>query len=89
MITVKTYDYENSVSITIQDNAGGIPDEIGSKIFDPYFTTKGELNGTGLGLYMSKDIIVKHLKGKLSFENLDDTQGVSIGACFTINIHRK
>lgn len=86
MITVKTYDYEDYVSVMFEDNAGGIPDEVGDRIFDPYFTTKEELNGTGLGLYMSKDIIVKHLKGNIFFENIEDTQGTTIGVCFTINI---
>jgi signal transduction histidine kinase len=49
-------------------------------VFDPYFSTKDDKNGTGLGLYMSKIIVEKHLKGKLYFENRDS------GVCFIVEI---
>ncbi|MEA3498555.1 MAG: PAS domain-containing sensor histidine kinase [Campylobacterota bacterium] len=63
---------ENSIIITIEDNGGGVPDQILTKIFDPYFTTKHKSQGTGLGLHMSYSIVHDSLKGKLYVKNSEN-----------------
>jgi C4-dicarboxylate-specific signal transduction histidine kinase len=68
-ITLCTFKDGGSAVVTVTDNAGGIPDEVIEKIFDPYFTTKGPDNGTGLGLFISRTIIEKNMKGRLSVRN--------------------
>jgi len=63
-----TIDIKNSIPIIIiEDNAGGIPQEIQNKIFNPYFTTKEQGKGTGIGLYMSMDIMKKSFGGDLVY----------------------
>ncbi|QOY51378.1 hybrid sensor histidine kinase/response regulator [Candidatus Sulfurimonas baltica] len=71
----------NKNIITIEDNGGGVPEDVIERIFDPYFSTKDERNGTGLGLYMSKTIVENHHNGKLQVANIDG------GACFTIELN--
>jgi signal transduction histidine kinase len=72
-IWINTYSEGESTIIEIIDNGGGIDKEIIDKIFEPYFSTKSEKNGSGLGLYISKMIVEKHCGGKLlveSYENI-------------------
>mgnify|MGYP000170243056 CR=1 FL=1 len=79
---------EQDIEIEFYDNAQGIPEHIVEKVFEPYFTTKHKSHGTGIGLFMSKEIIEKHYKGTISIYNkkfvLDDI--TYVGACFNIKI---
>ena len=90
-VHIRTAQDEKNNIIYIQDNAGGIPTKIKDKIFDPYFTTKHQAQGTGIGLYMSKDIVEKHMDGLISVENIKITLDNKEynGACFKIIIPKK
>ncbi|MGB5866561.1 MAG: cache domain-containing protein [Arcobacteraceae bacterium] len=90
LIFVNVIEDDENVIISIKDNAGGIPIEIIDKIFDSYFTTKNEEEGTGIGLYMSKQII-ENMDGTIiaqneeyKYENVD-----YVGAKFIITIPKK
>ncbi len=87
-IFVKTYEENDLVIMTITDCAGGVPDHIIDKVFDPYVTTKSDDKGTGIGLDMSKTIIEK-VDGELSVSNVTTTiDGKDYkGAQFMIKLH--
>jgi len=59
----------NRALFIIHDNGGGVPENIIEHVFEPYFTTKHKSQGTGIGLYMSHQIITKHMLGFISVEN--------------------
>jgi signal transduction histidine kinase len=70
-ICVRTEDKGDNIEIRIRDNGNGIPDDIRDKIFDPFFTTKPTGQGTGLGLSLSYDIVVKQHSGEIKFETAE------------------
>ncbi len=69
-IIIKISKKYDNIIIDIRDNAGGIDNNIIQKVFEPYFTTKHKSQGTGIGLYMTQEIITKHLKGFIKVENV-------------------
>lgn len=71
---------DDTIQIIVKDNGGGIPEPIFDKIYDPYFTTKEEGRGTGIGLYMSKIIIENNMAGSLHAFNDE------LGANFVIRL---
>ena len=79
-VTITLSSGDGTAVVIVADNAGGVPEESISKVFDPYFTTKGPQRGTGVGLFMAKTIIEKNMGGRLSVRNGDD------GAEFRIEV---
>ena len=69
MIFIDILRKNDKAIIKIKDNAGGIDDEILDKVFEPYFTTKHQAQGTGIGLYMCQEIITKHMNGHIDITN--------------------
>jgi len=79
-VQIKTIKKKNHALIMIEDNGGGIPNDVLPFIFDEYFTTKDADKGTGIGLYMSKKIIKSSLRGNLKVKN------TQFGAKFIIEL---
>lgn len=82
----------NNIVMSFSDNAGGIKDDIIDRVFEPYFTTKHQYSGTGIGLYMTHKIICKHFNGTIKVENKEYTydgkkyKGVSFCISFPIEL---
>lgn len=84
MVIAATRDRGDSIEIRIRDNGTGIPEDVKAKMFNPFFTTKPAGEGTGLGLSMSHDIIVKQHGG-----TIDVTTEPGVFTEFTILLPRK
>lgn len=82
-VKISLYQNDESYTICIEDNAGGIPEELICKIFEPYFTTKEKTQGTGLGLYMANMITSEGLGGEIRVANKEE------GACFEIDLPKR
>ena len=74
--------------LSIRDTAGGIPEDIMERIFEPYFTTKHKSQGTGIGLYMTDEIVRKHLLGEIITKNesFEYEDKLYTGAVFELRI---
>jgi len=85
-IIIDVFKKEDNLIIQIKDSAKGIDEKIIDKIFEPYFTTKHKFKGTGIGLYMSKLLVEKHLKGSIKTSNTEFTfmDKIHKGALFEI-----
>ena len=79
-IRVKVYAVDHHLEIRIKDNGGGISEKHLDRVFDPYFTSKPQGKGTGIGLYMSRTIIERNFSGLITIENED------LGAVVSISI---
>ncbi|MDZ7817685.1 MAG: HAMP domain-containing sensor histidine kinase [Aliarcobacter sp.] len=71
-IEINIFKENKNIVITIFNNCGNIDEQIIERIFEPYFTTKFENQGTGIGLYMTKVIVEKNMNGKIEAKNLND-----------------
>jgi C4-dicarboxylate-specific signal transduction histidine kinase len=87
LIKITLEEKEMFYEISIFDNALGIKESIKNKIFDPYFTTKHQYSGTGLGLYISSQIIKIQFNGEIQTYNFQDNENK--GACFIIKLPKK
>jgi len=79
---------KNGIEINISDSGGGVPEEITQKIFEPYFSTKEDRNGTGLGLFIARKYIVNEFNGTIGIENkkFEYDNKSYFGANFKINL---
>ncbi len=89
-VQVVVEERRNKVIIEIKDNGGGIADSAMAKLFEPYFTTKHKTQGTGIGLYMTHQIVVDHMKGRVYAQNCNLTVNEEVykSACFIIEFDK-
>jgi signal transduction histidine kinase len=71
VIFIDAHKEDKKVIIKVKDNAGGINEDIIDKVCEPYFTTKHQSQGTGIGLYMTSQIIKKHMNGTFKIANVE------------------
>jgi PAS domain S-box-containing protein len=71
LIRVRLFREQERAVVTVSDNGGGVDEAILDRIFEPYFTTKGESTGSGIGLFMARTIIEKNMAGRLTVRNIE------------------
>lgn len=71
LLFIKAAIIKDELELCIRDNGGGIDETIVEHIFEPYFTTKHQSQGTGIGLYMSHNMVVEHMKGRIKVQNVE------------------
>ncbi len=81
LILIRTRHHADHIEIQVEDNGGGIPENIRSRMFEPFFTTKEIGKGTGQGLYLSRNIILKGHGGGITFESKEGS-----GTIFTVSL---
>ena len=85
-LRISAQDAEKTLQLVVEDTGTGMPPEVLSRIFDPFYTTK-RAEGTGLGLSISRQI-TEALHGQISAENRRDAGGTVIGARFIVRLPR-
>ena len=70
LIQISSYQNNECIFLSFEDNAGGINEILLEKIFEPYFTTKHQSQGTGLRLHMTYNLIVEGMKGTIDVKNV-------------------
>ena len=86
IIEIKIFKEKKKGFISISDNGGGIEEKIIDRVFEPYFSTKEEGKGTGIGLYMSKIIVENHLNGKIYLKNIENKNGKGVEFIIEVNV---
>ncbi|MBF0370543.1 MAG: PAS domain S-box protein [Magnetococcales bacterium] len=71
-VVIRLLEDERGAVVIVRDNGGGVDPDSVERIFEPYFTTKSEKQGTGIGLYMAKMIVERQMGGQIEVENIDD-----------------
>jgi len=82
-IYIAAKENSDSICIKVGDNGGGIPEDIIGRVFEPYFTTKEDGKGTGIGLYITKTITERRFGGTINVQNTND------GAEFIIHLPKR
>jgi len=85
LIEITTIQNDDFTQVLVKDNAGGINHDHLTKVFDPYFSTKNEKNGKGLGLHQCKQIIEQHQRGKINITSSNGDTIVTIKIPNTLN----